>query len=105
MRRDFFLLAALLVTLLVGCMAANVPQPIERTLSPDLATGTVLVSSKFTQVAELTMQPMTPMPTEQESITAMPWTPSPGEIVPSDSGKSIDIWITGRVSIILDKTK
>jgi hypothetical protein len=105
MRRNTILLAVLLATLLIGCMIANVRQPIERTISPDLSTGTALVGSKFTQIAELTAHPMTPLPTEQYSIVTMPWTPSPEDIVVSDNGKSIDIWITSRVALILDSTK
>ena len=98
----------LLVTfflLFTECAIANVRQLPEHTLSPDLATGTAVVVRKSTEAAELTMYPMTPLPTESWMIVTIPWTPSPGEIVESDSGKSFDIWITSRVSIILNKTE
>jgi hypothetical protein len=104
MRRNIIMLVVLLATLLAGCMTANVRQPADRTISPDLATGTAIVGSKFTQIAELTAHPMTPLPTEQYSIATMSWTPSPEDIVASDNGKFIDIWITSRVALILDST-
>ena len=98
----------LLVTfflLFTECAIANVRQLPEHTLSPDLATGTAVVARKSTGAAELTMYPMTPLPTETGPIATMLWTPMPGEIIASDSGKSFDIWITSRVSIILNKTE
>jgi hypothetical protein len=105
MRKNTYLLAALFASLLVGCMVSNIRLPIARTISPDLATGTALVRSKFTQIVEMTAHPMTPLPTEQYSIVTMLWTPSPEDIVASDNGKSIDIWITSRVALILDSAE
>jgi hypothetical protein len=32
------------------------------------------------------------------------WTPSQGEIMASDSGKSVDFWLTSRFSIVLKES-
>jgi hypothetical protein len=106
MQKKTFSLLILLAALLVGCMAANIKMPIaQRTTSPNLATDTALVGSKFTQAAEMTAHPMTPLPAEQHPTAIILWTPSPGDIVASDNGKSIDIWITSRVALILDSAE
>ena len=106
MRKKTFSLLIFLATLLVGCVVANNQMPIaQRTISPNLATDTALVGNKFTQAAEMTAHPMTPLPAEQYPTAIILWTPSPGEIVASDNGKSIDIWITSRVALILDRTE
>lgn len=105
MRKTFYsLLLMTLLLLFAGCTTAVDWQLPERTLSADMATGTAVVARKYTQAAELTLYPMTPYPTEPGPIATLSWTPSPGEVVASDSGKSFDIWITSRVSIILNKT-
>jgi len=106
MKRAFCsLLLMMFVLLFTGCSTANDQQLIEHALSLDMATGTAVMARKSTEAAELTMCPMTLLPTEPEMIATIPWTPSPGEIVASDSGKSFDIWITSRVSIVLNKTE
>ena len=74
-------------------------------LPGDLATGTALVGRKYTEAAGLTRYPMTAQPTGTGPFPTMAWTPSPGEITAIDNGKSVDIWITARVSIILDVSR
>ncbi len=94
--------AACLSSLLAGCMGAATGITPAGTLSPDLATGTAEVSRKYTQAAELTANPMTPFPGEPGSQPTMSWTPSPGDIVAGDTGRSYDIWITSRIEIVLE---
>jgi hypothetical protein len=98
----YSLLLLVFILLFTGCTTANGQKTIEGILSPHLATGTAIVAKKFTQAAEATMYPATPLPTEpQVTIDWTGWTPSAGEIVASDSGKSFDFWLTSRFSIVL----
>jgi len=101
MKKKILILAASLSLLLTGCILTNPLQV--NTLPPGLATGTAQVGSKLTQAAELTAYPMTPLPTDQTPYPSMAWTPGPYEISAQDSGKTFDIWITSRISLILDR--
>lgn len=103
MRRFGFLAVSGWVLLLVGCVLMHGSPVLEPTLSPNLASGTALVGRKLTQAAELTLWPPTPEPTEPYPTIIVPWTPGWGEIIASDSGKTVDVVITGRVSVILDE--
>jgi len=99
------LLCLTLILIFAGCSSGNNQQPIKQTLSPDLATGTVIVAKKYTQAAKATMYPATPFPAApQVSMDWTGWTPSPGEIMAGDSGKSFDFWLTSRFSIILNES-
>jgi hypothetical protein len=72
------------------------------TLSPEQATGTAIMARKSTDIAEATLYPATPFPTElypTEDWTG--WTPLSSEIVASDSSKTFDFWLTSRFSIVL----
>jgi hypothetical protein len=80
-----------------GCSSTSEP-----TLSPEQATGTAIVSRKFTEAAAATLFPTTSFPTEvYPTLDWMGWTPSPGEITAGDSGKVFDFVLTSRFSIIL----
>ncbi len=87
-----------LILLLSACSPVSAPL-----LSPDLATGTAVVSAKLTQAAELTAYPIAP-----ETAGIVPtldwtnWTPAPGEITAGDNGKTFEIGITSRISVVLD---
>jgi hypothetical protein len=99
------LLSLTLILIFAGCSLVNNQQLIEQTLSPDLATGTAIVARKYTQAAEATIYPATPIPTEpQVTMDWTGWTPSSGEIVASDSGKFFDFWLTSRFSIVLKES-
>lgn len=93
----------LLIPFLVGCAAAQSGHPIQTTLRPDQATGTAIVGGKYTEAAKLTREPMTGMPTGQLPVPTEVWTPSPQDgILAADSGKAFEIWITDRISIVLN---
>jgi hypothetical protein len=103
MHRNVCWSTLLWITLLAACATAPAPQPTEQTLSPDLAARTAIVASKFTQAAQLTLQPMTALPAEPFPIPTEVWIPSPNDgVTASDNGKSFEIGITSRISIILD---
>lgn len=75
---------------------------IEPTLSPEQATGTAIMTRKSTDIAEASLYPATPFPTEvYPTMDWAGWTPSPGEIVASNSGKTFDFVLTSRFSIVL----
>ncbi|MCE5208282.1 MAG: hypothetical protein LLG42_08225 [Chloroflexi bacterium] len=97
----------LMILLFTGCSSpVKAQQPGEQTISPNLVTGTAVVSAKFTQAAEATMYPPTPFPVElYPTMDWTGWTPSPSEIVASDSGKSFDFRLTSRFSIVLKETE
>ena len=89
----------LLLTLfsIAGCSPISEPS-----LSPELATDTAIVAKKSTDIAEATLYPATPFPTElYPTFDWGGWTPSPGEIVAGDSGKTFDFVLTSRFSIVL----
>lgn len=88
-----------------ACSQMRPTTPASGSLTGELATGTALVARKYTEAAELTKYPMTAPPAGIGPFATMAWTPSPGEITAIDSGKSFDIWITVRVSIILDESQ
>ena len=91
------LLLVILIFLIAGCSPT-----IEPILSPEQATGTAIMSRKSTEIAELTLYPATPFPTELYSTMDWTgWTPPPGEIVASDSGKTFNFVLTSRFSIVL----
>jgi hypothetical protein len=72
------------------------------TLFPEQATGTAIAARKYTEAAEATLYPATPFPTElYPTYDWTGWTPSPGEIVASDSGKTYSFVLTSRFSIVL----
>jgi hypothetical protein len=74
----------------------------EPTLFAEQATGTAIMARKSTDIAEATMYPDTPFPTElYPTYDWAGWTPSPGEIVAGDSGKTFDLVLTSRFSIVL----
>lgn len=104
MRGIAYRLSALLPLALTACTVGKPPESAAPTLPPDMATGTARVAAKSTGAAELTLEALTPAPTEPPLIVTMPsWTPSPSDgITASDSGKTFDIWITSRITVILD---
>jgi hypothetical protein len=102
MRLKVLYYAVFLSPLLTGCMGTSTGINPPGTLSPDLATGTAEVSRKYTQAAELTANPMTPFSGEPGTPATIPWTPSPGDIVAGDTGRSYEIWITSRIEIVLE---
>jgi hypothetical protein len=103
MQGRLYQLMGLLIPFLAGCAAAQAQQPVKTTLKPDQATGTAIVGSKYTEAANLTRQPMTALPTGQPPVATEVWTPSPQDgISADDSGKAFEIWITSRISVILD---
>jgi hypothetical protein len=99
------LLSLTLILIFAGCSSVYNQPLIEHTLPHDLATGTAIVAKKYTQAAEATMYPATQLPTElQVTMDWTGWTPSPGEIVAGDNGKSFDFWLTSRFSIVLKES-
>jgi len=98
MKRIAYSLLFLILTLsIAGCSSA-----IEPTLSPEQAAGTAIVAQKYTEIAEATLYPAIPSPTEvYPTMDWSGWTPSPGEIVASDSGKTYSFVLTSRFSIVL----
>lgn len=99
------ILVAGLLAIGAACSQMRPTAPASGPLTGDLATGTALVARKYTEAAELTRFPMTAQPTDAGPFPTMAWTPSPSEITATDNGKSVDIWITVRVSIILDESQ
>ena len=96
-RIAYSLLFVILILSIAGCSSA-----IEPTLSPEQATGTAIMARKSTDIAEATLYPATPFPTEvYPTMDWAGWAPSPGEIVASDSGKTFDFVQTSRFSIVL----
>ena len=96
-RIAYSFLFLILILPVAGCSSISEP-----TLSPELATGTAIVARKYTEIAEATQYPATSFPTElYPTMDWAGWTPSPGSIVASDSGKTIDFVLTSRFSIIL----
>lgn len=96
-RIAYALLILILIFLIAGCLPT-----IEPTLSPEQAAGTAIRSRKSTDIAEATLYPATPFPTEL--FPTFDWagqTPSPDEIVAGDSGKSYSFVLTSRFSIVL----
>jgi|GEM_PF-2887969 len=86
-----------LILSVAGCSSISDP-----TLSPELATGTAIVARKYFEIAEATLYPATSFPTElYPTMDWAGWAPSPGEIVASDSGRTIDFVLTSRFSIVL----
>lgn len=98
MKRIAYSLLFLILTLsIAGCSSA-----IEPTLFPEQSAGTANVAQKYTEIAEATLYPATLFPTEvYPTMDWSGWTPSPGEIVASDSGKTYSFALTSRFSIIL----
>jgi hypothetical protein len=97
------LLLALFLTF-TGCSLANGQHLIEQTHSPKKATDTAIVSRKYTEIAEATLYPSTSFPTELfPTMDWTSWTPEPGEIVASDSGKAFNFVLTSRFSIVLKR--
>ncbi len=91
------LLFLILILSVSGCSLA-----VEPTLSPEQATGTAIMARKSTDIAEGILYPATPFPTEvYPTMDWAGWTPSPGGIVASDSGKNFDFTLTSRFSIVL----
>ena len=100
-RKLFSLLFVILIFSVAGCSSA-----IEPTLSPEQATGTTIMARKSTDIAEATLYPATPFPTEvYPTMDWAGWTPSPGEIVASDSGKNFNFVLTSRFSIVLKEAE
>lgn len=99
------IVAVVFLTVGTGCALIRQEPAVSAPLPGELATGTAIVARKYTEAAELTKYPMTPLPTEAGTFPTMSWTPSPGEITARDNGKSVDIWITVRVSFILDESR
>lgn len=84
---------------IAGCSSISKP-----TLSPELATGTAVVSRKFTEAAKATLYPATPFPTElYPTMDWAGWTPSPDMIVASDSGQTYNFVLTSRFSVVLSE--
>lgn len=93
MKRIISLLLFMIFSI-AGCSST-----IEPSLSPEQVKGTAVISRKSTDIAEATLYPATPFPTEV--YPTMDWTPSQGEIVGSDSGNTFDFPLTSRFSIVL----
>jgi hypothetical protein len=72
------------------------------TLSPGQATGTAEVVLKETAAMQLTLTPVTVVPTQDLPTPEIFWTPMPGEITAADSGSTTTISITSRISVILN---
>ncbi|GAP12872.1 hypothetical protein LARV_00612 [Longilinea arvoryzae] len=88
--------------LAIGLLAACSPRSASP-LPPDLATGTAVVSAKFTQAAELTANPIPPNAVESyPTLDWTNWTPATGEITAADNGQTFEIGITSRISVVLD---
>jgi hypothetical protein len=99
-KRSLIFLASLLT--FTGCLPVNEQKPNERTLSLEQMTDTAIVARKYNEIAETTLYPPTPFPTElYPTVDWSGWTPAPGEIVASDSGKTFDFVLTSRFSIVL----
>jgi hypothetical protein len=99
------LLYLTMIFILTGCISRNTRLPIGQTLSPEQATGTAIMARKSTNIAEATLYPATPFPTEvYPTLDWTGWTPSSGEIVASDSGKTYDFWLTSRFSLVLKES-
>lgn len=105
MRLKVLFCAAFLLPLWTGCTDVSTAINPAGTLSPELATGTAEVGRKYTQAAELTSNPITPLPSESGPLASMSWTPSPGDILAADTGRSFDIWITSRIEIVLEASQ
>lgn len=89
-----------------ACSTAIEQKSMEPSRSSDQATGTAIVADKYTHIAESTLHPATPFPTEvypTEDWTG--WTPSSNEIVASDRGKAFDFLLTSRFSIVLKESE
>ena len=96
-RIAYSFLFLILILSIAGCSSISEP-----TLSPELATGTAVVARKYTEIAEATLYPATSFPTElYPTMDWAGWTPSPGEIVAGDNGKTFDFVLTSRFSIVL----
>ena len=106
MQRHLYGWMLLLIPFLGGCTAAQSGHPIQTTPRPDQATGTAVVGGKYTEAAKLTREPMTAMPTGQFPVPTEAWTPSPQDgILAADSGKAFEIWITDRISVVLNEAE
>jgi hypothetical protein len=98
--RSLFVLTIILS--IIGCSPENNPQQLEPTPSLELALGTTISAHKFTEISRPTRFPATPIPTElYPTWDSTDWTPSPSEIVASDSGNAFDFWLTSRFSVVL----
>jgi hypothetical protein len=104
-KSEALIVAIVFLAFAAACSISRTQAPGSEAVAGDLATGTAIVARKYTEAAELTRNPITPLPTETGPVPTMPWTPSPGEITAKDSGKSVDIWITVRVSVVLDEAQ
>ena len=89
----------LVLVLLVACTPQGEP-----TLTAWPPPGMGLLAAKKTQSAGLTAQPSAPPPSEAAPSATPGWTPQPGEVTAADSGKSFNLGITSRMSIILEES-
>ena len=107
MQENAYWFTGLSAFLLAGCATVSRPPSATRALAPDLLTGTAIVAAKSAGATQHAVQAMTPEATEPPPIVTMPpWTPSPSDgITAGDSGKTFDIWITSRITVILDSRK
>ena len=95
--------AVVCCALAAGCSAQVAGTPSTQALPASFATGTAIVGSKLTQAAELTEHPMIASPSRGTPFPTLAWTPSPDEITADDRGKTVQIRLTERVSIVLSE--
>ena len=97
MKKVTCIILFLILFSIAGCSSISGP-----ILSPKQETGTAIMARKSTDIAEATLYPATAFPTElYPTVDWAGWTPSPGGIVASDSGKNFDFTLTSRFSIVL----
>lgn len=103
MKKTTPILVILMMSALAGYLSTMLKFPNKNELTPEQATATAIIAAKSTQAAEMTLETMTPIPTDKYSTPILLWTPGPYEIVAADTGNSYTIGITSRLSIILDR--
>jgi len=102
---SIFIPGVVFLAVAVSCSPTSQQPPATGTPSSNLAEDTAIVTAKYTREAELTRYPIMVLDTQAGPIPTMVWTPSPGDVTAADSGNSVDIWITTRVSVILDESQ
>ncbi|MCX8024590.1 MAG: hypothetical protein N3A60_05265 [Thermanaerothrix sp.] len=103
-QRMLILIGVLGATVLVGCFSLSYPQATSSPL-PEAATATAALMVKLTAIAVATAYPAPSQPLDLYPAADETWTPGANEIVSGDSGKTYDIWITSRISIVLDRAE
>lgn len=99
MKKVTCIILLLILFSFAGCSSISEPS-----LSPELATDTAILSRKSTEAAAASVVPATAFPTEVfPTFDWTDWTPSPGEIVASDSGQTYNFVLTSRFSVVLSE--